>query len=382
MLPVAEKIRTKRRERNITQDELAQALGVTFQSVSRWENEAAYPDIELLPKIAAYFEITTDELLGAEEDTRKLEAQKKKREYIDMLYHNPEISLEQKYKTAMKAYSEFNNEFPFAITAVEILVYNNIKPREEALPIVRDLCADVLDRSYKGAERGVILTMIYTYEDEDKLSNWYKYASSYSTIDELYELRYYRLNDVDKCNLQRQINLYDGLNKVFDCDFGRRHKTKYKDSDASIVGQSKILEIIDLLRDPTEDIDGWIGRRAFTYLSLSDAYFGSGRHTEGYEALDKAVELYEKIFSLPKNTELGFNSPIFDTLKVKREDNFATPDRTRDYNYDYTEMIFEDIYYPLTRSGRWEWFDCVRGEERFKSYLERIIKFKPTGFKE
>ena len=130
MLSVAEKIRTKRRERNITQDELAQALGVTFQSVSRWENEAAYPDIELLPKIAAYFKITTDELLGADEETKKLEAQKKKREYIAMLYHNPEISLEQKYKTAMKAYSEFSDEFMFASTALEILVFNNIKPRE------------------------------------------------------------------------------------------------------------------------------------------------------------------------------------------------------------------------------------------------------------
>lgn len=382
MLSVAEKIRTKRRERNITQDELAQALGVTFQSVSRWENEAAYPDIELLPKIAAYFKITTDELLGADEETKKLEAQKKKREYIAMLYHNPEISLEQKYKTAMKAYSEFSDEFMFASTALEILVFNNIKPREEALPIVRNLCADVLDRCYKAAVRGGILSMIYTYEDEDKLLNWYKYASSYCTIDELYELRYDRLNDVDNCNLQRQINLFDGLNKVFFADFSRRHKTKYKDSDAGIVGQSKILEIIDLLRDPTEDIDGWIGRRAFTYLRLSAAYFGSGRHTEGYEALDKAVELYEKIFSLPENTELGFNSPVFDMLTVKREDNFETPDRTQDYNYDYTEMIFGNIYYPITRSTGWEWFDCVRSEERFKSYLERIIKFKPAGFKE
>ena len=382
MLPIAEKIRTKRREKNITQDELAQALGVTFQSVSRWETEAAYPDIELIPKIAAYFEMSTDELLGADEETKKLEAQKKKREYIDILYHTPEISLEQKYKTAMKAYSEFNNEFPFAITALEILVYNNIKPREEALPIVRDLCADVLDRCHKAAERSMILKMIYIYEDEDKLSDWYKYASSWLTIDELYELRYDALNDVDKCNLQRQINLYDGLNKVFDYAFGRRHKTKYKDSDASIVGQSKILEIIDLLRDPTEDIDGWIGRRAFTYLRLSAAYFGSGKHPKGYEALDKAIELYEKILSLPPNTELGFNSPIFDTLKVKRKDDFGVPDRTQDFTYDYTEMTFENIYYPLTRSGGWEWFDCVRGEERFKSYIERIIKFKPAGFKE
>ncbi len=48
MLPTAEIIRTKRREKNITQEELAQFLGVSFQAVSRWENGQAYPDIELL----------------------------------------------------------------------------------------------------------------------------------------------------------------------------------------------------------------------------------------------------------------------------------------------------------------------------------------------
>ncbi|MBQ8370292.1 MAG: helix-turn-helix transcriptional regulator, partial [Clostridia bacterium] len=69
MLPIAGKIRSLRRAKNVTQEELADALNVTFQSVSRWETGQTYPDITLVPKIAAYFEVTTDELLVSDEET-------------------------------------------------------------------------------------------------------------------------------------------------------------------------------------------------------------------------------------------------------------------------------------------------------------------------
>lgn len=63
-LHIGENIKRLRRERDITQEELAEQLGVSFQSVSRWENGACYPDMELLPAIASFFEVTADELMG------------------------------------------------------------------------------------------------------------------------------------------------------------------------------------------------------------------------------------------------------------------------------------------------------------------------------
>lgn len=61
-LKIGDKIRTKRRERNLTQEELASMLHVSKAAVSKWENEESYPDITLLPKIAQFFHITMDEL--------------------------------------------------------------------------------------------------------------------------------------------------------------------------------------------------------------------------------------------------------------------------------------------------------------------------------
>ena len=66
-LLIGEKIRKLRRDKDLTQEEVAQHLGVSFQSVSKWERSEGYPDITLLPALARYFGVTTDELLGVNE---------------------------------------------------------------------------------------------------------------------------------------------------------------------------------------------------------------------------------------------------------------------------------------------------------------------------
>lgn len=59
-----ERIRQLRTARNISQVELAKALCVSKQSVSNWENDNILPSIDMLVKLAAYFSVSTDYLLG------------------------------------------------------------------------------------------------------------------------------------------------------------------------------------------------------------------------------------------------------------------------------------------------------------------------------
>ncbi|MBE6676466.1 MAG: helix-turn-helix transcriptional regulator [Ruminococcaceae bacterium] len=63
-LDIGQKIRELRRRDRRTQEELAQAIGVTSQAVSRWEANGGYPDMEMIPSIANYFGISIDELFG------------------------------------------------------------------------------------------------------------------------------------------------------------------------------------------------------------------------------------------------------------------------------------------------------------------------------
>jgi tellurite methyltransferase len=53
-----------RKERGLTQEKLAEALGVSFQAVSKWETGQTYPDTELLPRLAGLLAVSIDALLG------------------------------------------------------------------------------------------------------------------------------------------------------------------------------------------------------------------------------------------------------------------------------------------------------------------------------
>ena len=88
---LGEKLKSLRKEKNISQEKLAQHLNVSFQAVSKWENSSTYPDIELLPELARFFGITVDELLGAEQiDEKKLYEEYEAR--AADIYRNGDIS--------------------------------------------------------------------------------------------------------------------------------------------------------------------------------------------------------------------------------------------------------------------------------------------------
>lgn len=66
-LKIGEVIYRLRKKHQLTQEQLAQAIGVSVPAVSKWENGSTYPDITLLPKIAHFFECSIDELMAYEQ---------------------------------------------------------------------------------------------------------------------------------------------------------------------------------------------------------------------------------------------------------------------------------------------------------------------------
>ena len=80
---IGDKIKLLRKNKNITQNQLAEALAVSSQSVSKWENHLSAPDISVLPNIARYFGITMDELFGY-----RLDALNYKERFIRFMVNN------------------------------------------------------------------------------------------------------------------------------------------------------------------------------------------------------------------------------------------------------------------------------------------------------
>ena len=62
MIRLGEKIKSLRKHKNISQEVFANYLGVSFQAVSKWENGNTMPDVTMIPAIASFFGVSTDEL--------------------------------------------------------------------------------------------------------------------------------------------------------------------------------------------------------------------------------------------------------------------------------------------------------------------------------
>ena len=73
-MTIGKNIAELRKSGRMTQEQLAETLGVSSQTISKWENEITMPDIMLLPVIADCFDITVDELYGGRKPTKNHQA--------------------------------------------------------------------------------------------------------------------------------------------------------------------------------------------------------------------------------------------------------------------------------------------------------------------
>ncbi|MDE6621821.1 MAG: helix-turn-helix transcriptional regulator [Lachnospiraceae bacterium] len=115
-LQIGETIKCLRREKGITQEELAEVLSVSCQSVSRWELGTCYPDIELLPEISNFFAITVDKLIGADNAIEKNKVDEYLNRYQEAISHG-NIAL------CIQIAREGVKEFPNNYTLLNKLMY-------------------------------------------------------------------------------------------------------------------------------------------------------------------------------------------------------------------------------------------------------------------
>lgn len=78
-----QRISRLRKEKELTQNDIADKVGVTAQAVSKWENDQATPDIDILVKLSDIFDISLDELLGKEKPVAAMLIEKPTKKDID-----------------------------------------------------------------------------------------------------------------------------------------------------------------------------------------------------------------------------------------------------------------------------------------------------------
>ena len=113
---IGENLKELRKKKNNTQEDLAAFLMVSITSVSKWERGECYPDIEFLPKIASYYDVSVDDLLGVGEIKKK----ERIKEYEERANHFNHIG---DVKNKLDVWREAQKEFPNDWTVLNGLMY-------------------------------------------------------------------------------------------------------------------------------------------------------------------------------------------------------------------------------------------------------------------
>ena len=112
-----ENLKRLRKEKEMTQETLADFLGVSFQTISKWERGETYPDITTLPIISRFFNVSIDDLLGV----NKACEEEKINEYLKLYDEMKLKDLSLTFNKFQKAVKEFPNDFRISIRYMELL---------------------------------------------------------------------------------------------------------------------------------------------------------------------------------------------------------------------------------------------------------------------
>lgn len=115
----SENIRSLRKSRGVTQESFAKYLGVSFQTVSKWERNESYPDITLLPEIAEFFGVSVDELLG-------IDRAKKEAELTELIYNYDNFvnDDDKKHKAILDMIEKYPNDFRVQLRYLADLMFH------------------------------------------------------------------------------------------------------------------------------------------------------------------------------------------------------------------------------------------------------------------
>ncbi len=310
MIYIGENIKRLRRDRELTQEALAEFLGVTFQSVSKWERGESYPDITLLPSIASFFKVTTDELLGVDEKEKEDKIKSYIDEYNDLRMKNSPYVFEQ----MSKAVKEFPGEYSLLVRYLEMLIAikSNINSDSE-------LILDEVEKIY---------TSIIRYCTNDTIRMWakrlvcmYYNTLCYKTKKEKYTEKTREMaKEMPKMTdsgdyIMTIINLpddehYEACNNALENELlllmgtvnNKIHYKKKFSTENEIEAKEKVIKMVEMFYD-----DGNYGNcyRSMIYAwgDLGRLYFEIGDEANSHKYLEKCAEEAKKHDDLPVENE-------------------------------------------------------------------------------
>ena len=358
-------IKKLRAEKNITQDTLATAIGVTPQAISRWESEGGYPDIELLPALADFFSVSIDELLGYKLSVREQELANIKKE----MEHLSEVgTLQQRLSFARASFAKFPNDAKIKSYLAASLADEWINTHEETVyKEAETLCFSVIDECRDEDIRyDAIFTLYYIY------SNSGKPEKTKAILDLLSPMKYCResifalgIGD-GKTELYKQEEV-DKLADALGTSLSNYNFEDLPQNDPST--WNKKIEVLTISNQLYRMIYGdnlmfYHVRLSRNYWLISTYQVAQGKIDETLESLEAmcyhAVE-YDKAYI---NDYGKYYSSIITNKLIYSE-----------HNNDFHELTEHSESYCIIEKLKHERYDCIRQNHRFIEIVEKMKQY-------
>lgn len=361
-LGISENIKRLRKEKNVTQEKMAEAFGISSQSVSRWELGICYPDLELLPAIANYFGTTVDALLLNDTESKKKDLEEFKEKFHTLSWKTTEqIEFTKEY---CRKYPEVNHYSYMLMLAIRNHLLEKPQNADKYMPTMQKYAEKLLDTRYRTATIGLMATIC----PESELNVWMD-MSPYTVFNRRHCLlsRAEAQSKTDDEYIQLGLEKFESLSHTLDSRYpdklGARLKEEY---------QLSVMRIIEAFGNGNDIPDGWKAFYAYKQLVLSACQFGLKKTDEAWSNFDSAVQKLKYFYSLDEEW-LDVGGEFFSNIKTNKSRSTAMDANGNTHElFGLTITSFhdpDDIYILLT-NPRWAWFNSVRDTEKYKEAVE------------
>lgn len=328
-LKIGKKIRLLRKKNDVTQDKLAQALGVTPQAVSRWESEICYPDIETLPQIADFFGASMDELLCYD----SLQKEAKIKEYLDNAYfHIERDNLIEALAILREAYAEIPSSFEIQLELAKVISEINAqgKPKKSELIEVVSLCNHILEDCTDDElrdETKKTLCDIYSHQlGNDKLA--------LEIADRLHSMSYSK--EIVKATVltgeiafrQAQTNIMDFADNMWWHMYNIACVPDISENNYSLKQKIKVMEkgiaLFDVIFDG--DYIYYHDRLANSYRQLAMLHLMDGNSASALDCVEKMAENAIKFDTRPDKAT--YSSVLLNKVEYEKGEKGDSPEIT------------------------------------------------------
>lgn len=289
-----------RAQNGITQEQLAEAVGVSAQAVSKWENNGSFPDITLLEPLASYFQVSIDKLMGftlpeVEEEitriwkiTNDLNNQSKYIESIDMLK-----TAIKKYPSIDKlkiwlgrAYIEYGREFCHYKNDEQAKLFFTLAV-ETLKGVSKENCdSETLNYAYKTLFK--VFMDLKQYDNAntilDKMKEYDKHASK------VFEAKYYEgIGSIDKAIKLLQESLYMSVIDMINyCTSLSTFYNKKKEQEKAAKYHDILINVLKASIEPGKQFMS--GHIFNNYMLMAIRYSKANRVEEAIKALENAAD--------------------------------------------------------------------------------------------